>query len=63
MVWIVDADLDKLEFADEGRFYRFPRDDKGRVVYCNVEVCACARAFSCPVHFLVTPLLRLSSGR
>jgi hypothetical protein len=36
-LWIGRLSPKKLELVDEGQTYLFPRDERGRVVYCNIE--------------------------
>jgi hypothetical protein len=36
-LWIGRLSPKKLELVDEGQTYLFPRDESGRVVYCNIE--------------------------
>ncbi len=36
-LWVGKLQRSAWRVLDEGRVYRFPRDDNGKVVYCNVE--------------------------
>lgn len=36
-VWIGEIDPNALTFMGEGQVYSFPRNDDGKVIYCNVE--------------------------
>jgi hypothetical protein len=36
-IWIGEMAAGELAFLDGGTTYEFPRDDRGKVIYCNVE--------------------------